>query len=510
MLSARPRAVRRDLAAALAGALLVLTAAVVGYVVEHRDGTLFVSAAPLYGHWGPHTGPGTPAAVAVAVAVVAYGPLLAARLPWRRLLSAVWGTTTVWTFSLALIDGWERGVARRLTTRYEYLQVITPVNRFHDIPAALRDFTHHILLHSPGHWPAHIAGHPPAATLTFVLLDRIGLGGGAWAGVWCITVGATAGVAVLVTVRVLAGEDLARRAAPFLALAPAAVWMGTSADGYFAAVAAWALALLALAVTGHRPRTAGLASGLLLGLTAYLSYGLTLVCVIACAVLLLGRRSVTRPLPYALAGLAVVPTVFTLLGFDWWEAYRLLVTRYYQGAGGVRPYGYWVWANLACTVLIAGPATVAGLRRAGAAAAGIAAAAVRTGAAPVRLRATAAPAAGTPAPKPAAPVGEESAASCDEDSAVPARESSAAPARGNSAVPAHGTAPRLAVLVVAALLALLVADLSGMSKAETERIWLPFAMWLLPAGAFLPRPRAWLIAQAATALLLNHLLLTGW
>ena len=73
---------------------------------------------------------------------------------------------------------------------------------------------------------------------------------------------------MLVTVRALAGEALARRAAPFLVLAPAAVWMGTSADGYFAAVAAWALALLALAVTGHRPRTTGLASGLLFGLTA--------------------------------------------------------------------------------------------------------------------------------------------------------------------------------------------------------------------------------------------------
>lgn len=460
LLSDRHRDIRRDLSAALAAALLVLTAAVVGYVIEHSDGTLFVSAAPLYGHWGPHVGPGTAAAVTVAVAVVAYGPLLAARLPWRRLLPAVWGTATAWTFSLALIDGWERGVTRRLTTRYEYLQVISPVDRFHDIPAALRDFTHHILLHSPDHWPPHIAGHPPAATLTFVLLDRIGLGGGAWAGVWCVTVGATAAVAVLVTVRVLAGEALARRAAPFLVLAPAAVWMGTSADGYFAAVAAWALALLALAVTGHRPRTTGLASGLLLGLTAYLSYGLTLIAVITCAVLLLGSRPRLRPLPYTLAGLTVVPLVFSLLGFNWWEAYRLLVTRYYEGAGGIRPYGYWVWANLACTVLIVGPATVAGLRRAGAAV-------LRMTAAPVRV------------PAAPAPVGR-----------VPA--------------------PRLAVLVVGALLALLVADLSGMSKAETERIWLPFAMWMLPAAAFLPRPRVWLVAQAATALLLNHLLLTGW
>jgi hypothetical protein len=64
--------------------------------------------------------------------------------------------------------------------------------------------------------------------------------------------------------------------------------------------------------------------------------------------------------------------------------------------------------------------------------------------------------------------------------------------------------------VAAALLALLVADLSGMSKAETERIWLPFAMWLLPACALLPRPRAWLAAQTVLALLINHLLFTGW
>ncbi|MFI5673804.1 hypothetical protein, partial [Streptomyces cellulosae] len=438
--------------AALAAALLVTTAAVIGTVLEHRYGNLHVSWPPLYGHWEPHVGPGTPAAIMVALAVVAYGPLLAARLPWRALLCTAWGTAMAWTFSLALVDGWQRGIARRLTTKYEYLQVIDPVNRFHDIPAALRDFTHHILIHSPDAWPAHVAGHPPAATLTFVLLDRTGLGGGAWAGVWCITVGATAAVAVLVTVRALSGEALARRAAPFLVLAPAAVWMGTSADGYFASVAAWAIAFLALAVTGHRPRSAGLASGLLFGLTAYLSYGLTLFAVIAGGVLLLGSRRL-RPLPYVLAGFVVVPAVFTFAGFNWWEAYHLLVTRYYQGAGGIRPYGYWVWANLACTALVVGPATVAGLRRAGAA--------------PIR----------------------QGVRTCLRRSAAE---------------------PRLALLVLAALLALLAADLSGMSKAETERIWLPFAMWLLPACAFLNRPRAWLTAQATLALLLNHLLLTGW
>ncbi|MFG2309092.1 hypothetical protein ACGFS9_10520 [Streptomyces sp. NPDC048566] len=497
MLGERTGGLRGDLAVAVGAALLVATAAVVGYVIEHSDGTLFVSAAPLYGRWGPHLGPGTAAAIALAVAVVAYGPPLAARLPWRWLLPAAWGTATAWTFSLALIDGWQRGVAGRLTARYEYLQVISPVNRFHDIPAALRDFTHHILIHSPDHWPAHIAGHPPAATLTFVFLDRIGLSGGAWAGVWCVTVGATGALAVLVAVRALAGEALARRAAPFLVLAPAAVWMGTSADGYFAAVAAWAIALLALAVTGHRPRTAGLASGLLFGLTAYLSYGLTLFAVIAAAAVLLGTRPRLRPMPFVLAGLTVVPLVFSLVGFNWWEAYNLLVTRYYEGAGGIRPYGYWVWANLACTVLIAGPATVAGLRRAGLTTLRLTAAAARPSEPAPRRSGTGRSAEATTTPAPAAPDGPAPAGGTGTD--------------GDGGPGADtGGAPRLAVLVVAALIALLVADLSGMSKAETERIWLPFVLWMLPACAFLPRPRAWLVVQATLALLLNHLLLTGW
>ncbi|GAA3804470.1 hypothetical protein FNH04_08940 [Streptomyces phyllanthi] len=440
----------------MAATLLVVTAALVGVAIKRSKDVLHVGWPPLYANWLPHVGPGTPAALAVAAAVVAYGPTLAARLPWRTLLLASWATATAWTFSLALVDGWHRGIARRLTTRYEYLQVI---DRFHDIPATLRDFTHHILLGSPDNWPPHIAGHPPAATLTFVLLDRIGLGGGGWAGMWCVTVGATTAAAVLVTVRALADETLARRTAPFLVLAPAAVWMGTSADGYFAAVAAWFVALLALAVTArtaHRSRTAACGAGLLFGLTCYLSYGLTLFALIGAGVLVLGRRRI-GVLPFLLAGAAVIPLVFTFAGFDWWEAYHLLVERYHQGAGGFRPYGYWVWANLACTVMVVGPATVAGLRRA------------------VTLLAR------------------------ERGRLVPVRN-----------MPRLSAEFRLVLLVLAAFLALLVADLSGMSKAETERIWLPFALWLLAVGALLPRPRAWLAAQAGLALLLNHLLLTGW
>ncbi|MFI2781017.1 hypothetical protein [Streptomyces sp. ALB3] len=447
-----PAGRRKDLTAAGAGVLLVAVAMAVGWVIQEGDGSLQVHWPPLLASWDPHLGPGTPAAVAVAVAVVVHGPRAAAALPWRKLLLTCWAGSVAWILSLALIEGWYRGVARRLTTKHEYLRVI---DRFDDIGAALRGFTDHIVIGPPGNWPAHVAGHPPGATLTFVGLDRAGLQGGGWAGMWCIVLGGSAAVAALVALRALTDEHLARRAAPFLVLAPFAVWTGTSADGYFAAVAAWSVALLALAATrtARRPAATALGAGLLFGLTCYLSYGLTLVAVMLAAVLVAARTA--RPLGPLVIGALAVPVAFTLAGFNWWEAYHLLVERYHQGAGGTRPYSYWVWANFACTTLAAGLAAVAGLRRTAASA-------------PAALRGL----------------------------------------RSGTATPAH----RLALLTLAALLALAVADLSGMSKAETERIWQPFVVWLMPAAALLPDVdrRGWLAAQAVVALLVNHLLWTGW
>ena len=68
------------------------------------------------------------------------------------------------------------------------------------------------------------------------------------------------------------------------------------------------------------------------------------------------------------------------------------------------------------------------------------------------------------------------------------------------------------LVVLGALLAILCADLSMLSKAETERIWLPFTIWLVAAAAVLP-PRShrwWLALNVGGALLLNHLILTNW
>ena len=68
------------------------------------------------------------------------------------------------------------------------------------------------------------------------------------------------------------------------------------------------------------------------------------------------------------------------------------------------------------------------------------------------------------------------------------------------------------VLPLGAAAAILIADVSGLSKAEVERIWLPFAVWLPAGAALLPDRgrRAWLATQAGIALLVNHLLLTAW
>ena len=51
-----------------------------------------------------------------------------------------------------------------------------------------------------------------------------------------------------------------------------------------------------------------------------------------------------------------------------------------------------------------------------------------------------------------------------------------------------------------------------MSKAEVERIWLPFVPWLLISCALLPERwrRVGVVVQVVVALVVQHLLFTGW
>jgi hypothetical protein len=69
---------------------------------------------------------------------------------------------------------------------------------------------------------------------------------------------------------------------------------------------------------------------------------------------------------------------------------------------------------------------------------------------------------------------------------------------------------RLWVLCAAALAAVALADLSGWSKGEVERIWLPFAPWVAVAAAGARPGRGWLAATAGTGLALQVMLRTPW
>ena len=159
----------------------------------------FADTAPIFGWWEAHVGWGTVPAIVIGVAAVLCGQAVARRLPWRAVPWVTWATACAWAFSLAMIDGWQRGFAVRLTARHEYLRQVPTIT---DIPETVRTFSSRILDFQPNSWITHVSGHPPGALLTFVWLDRIGLGGGAWAGVLCLLAGSSAAAAIVVAARV--------------------------------------------------------------------------------------------------------------------------------------------------------------------------------------------------------------------------------------------------------------------------------------------------------------------
>lgn len=425
----------------LSAILLVGLAVAVGQLLIALGVDIKAPAAPLFATWWPHVGPGTPAAVALAALVAVFGPRVGARLAWPVLLGVVATTSLAWTAALALSRGWTRGVLDRVADGSEYLSEVPTAPPLGEL---LATFTDRVPADAAMSWSTHTAGHPPGALLFFVGLDRIGLGGPGWAGTACLVAVASVPVAVALALSSLAGRGWARRSLPFVVLTPGVV-AATSGDAVFAAFAAWGLALLVLAtqegVSRRRSLAVGAAAGLLLGACLLLSYGLVLLALPAAGVVLHRRAWLTGAVTAATT-VAVVLAV-AVGGFVWWEGLEAVRGRYATGFGGLRPYSYWVWANLAALVLSTGVAVVAGVRR------------------------------------------------------LAARPSSA---------------PGLSWLVGGLLGALLLADLTGLSKAETERIWLPWSLWLPAACALLPLRdhRWWLGAQAVVALGVEHLTDAPW
>ncbi len=409
---------------------------------------------PLHAEWQPRLGPGTIPSILLGVTGVMYADRLTRMSSWSMLLVSTYVVSVGWMVSLAMVDG-NNGIGVILDTGYEYLRTARTIDTWSEVSTMLQEYVARIPGSHPDNWPVHLAGHPPGAVLFFVLLAALGLGSGLAAGWVVILVAATTPLAVLATLRVLTAEDRARLTAPFLVFGPAAIWMAVSADAVFAALAAWGMCCLAIAATHQTPRRMagwGVLSGLLLGYCVMMSYGLPLLGFLALAILLVARNP--RPLPWAAAAAASVVLAFFAAGFAWWEALPVVHDRQYSGVAQNRPQAYYLWGNLAALSWSAGPFMLAGV---------------------------------------AAALGR--------------RWSS-----WREVIHGHSSARIVGLLVAAAVAMVIGADVSGASKGEVERIWLPFVPWLLLGTAMLPA--SWqkpaLAVQVSVAIALQHVLLTGW
>jgi methylthioxylose transferase len=415
-----------------APALVALASWTLLVVVANRWGTalndagqgILLNAPPLFGEPDIRLDPRLAIAAGVAGAMIAGAPSAARRLGWRPLLMAAALAAIAWPVALALAEG-TAGITAPLEGPSDYLVDVSAIASPGEF---LSTFTERI-----DDYATHVRSHPPGMVLALWALDAIGLAGPGPAAVLMLAVAASAAPAALIAMRAVAGETGARRAAPYLVLAPAAVWIATTADAFYMGVGAWAVAALVCALTseGRRSHLLGVVGGLAFGLCLFLSYGLALLGAIPLAVAVARRRWAPLGLA-AVAALAVVGA-FAAAGFWWADGFAASREQYLASIARTRPYDFFLAGNVAAFALALGPAAAVAL-------------------AALRDRST-------------------------------------------------------WLLVGGALAAVAVADLSGMSKGEVERIWLPFVPWVLLATAALPVarwPRALLLgAQAACGIVIQ-------
>jgi methylthioxylose transferase len=419
------------------GGLIVLTH-YLGLPIVHRKPRTGIFAAPLVARFDPRVHPRALVPVTLAALVLVLVPRLSTRLRWRSILLLAFVAAAAWAVSLALIDG-----VTELTR-----PVLDPVDYLHDVPlvgspgAFLPHFVDRI-----GLYQQHVRAHPPGMVMLLWTMDHLGLRGAGWEAVLEIGGGAAMVPAALMSLKEVAGERRARAAAPFVALAPAAVWIATSGDALFAGVGTWAVTLVILSIrrSGLRSDAFALAGGVLFGAVLFLSYGSMLLAVIPLIVAIKYRR--VRPVLVAPVGAGMVVAAFAAAGFWWIAGLRASLTEYRASVAGFRPQSYFWLGNLGAFAIALGPATAVGLAR-------------------LRDR-------------------------------------------------------RTWLLVAGGLLAAVAADASGFSKAEVERIWLPFAPWILLAGSALAAPerasplssagsRVWLALTLCSGLGVQLLLRTPW
>ncbi len=400
-------------------------------VVDDASEPLFVDAVPFYGVWNARFSLALLGAGVVAVLCVVVVPWAARHLSWIALLAVAAVAAAGLSLALGAVepppDTWQN-------VHGDYGQFTHFVDE-QGVGGFLRNYAE-----NQHDYPTHLSAHPPGMTLLLWAESEIGLGGTVGEVALSLLGVAAAAAAVLVALREMGGDARARAAAGFVVIAPAAVWH-TNADVVFGGIALTGVALVVVATGRVGARATALAGvgGAVLGLSLLFSHGLTVMAVPVLAVLV-ARRRWTLALVTA-AGALVALGIPMLWGYSWLDGLSSTKDVYDRNLARVRPYSYFVVANLAAFAVAVGPATAVAL---------------------ARLR--------------------------------------------------HlGTW----LLVGGGLGAVLLADISGLSLAETERIWQPFMPLVLVAGGILAlgardRGRGWLALQAVATIALVTFLRSPW
>ncbi len=350
-----------------AGAVSALWVGVIwGRELQRTAPEVFLGAAPLVGRdfrdgWDWRFGWGLIGAGVVAALVIgalANGWFERARL--RVVVAATSISAGAFALLLALTDGRD-GVLYGAADEHEYLanlSIAPPAGEF------VRTFVERI-----DDYTVHARGHPPGFIVLLELIDGLGLTG-PWPVAMVSLVSTIAlPAAVLVAVWAIGGHGWARRAAPFLVVAPYALWMVTSADAFFTALGAWGVALVALAMRRSR-RVAiayGGAGGVLLGLLMFMTYGgavyLLLPLTITVVAWRRGQPGVLPAVVGAVAAAAIVTAAWAVAGFWWFDGAAATRREYWDGSAQFRIWNYFIFANLAVALIAIGPATLAGLTK---------------------------------------------------------------------------------------------------------------------------------------------------
>ena len=405
-----------------------------GFRLQRDNRAVKLGAGPLVGAWDLRLSPMVAPAIVVAAASVIALPRLVRTLSVRSALGVTAFAAAAFAVALAASDGWSTLIA----------PVIHPTEYWAGLPrgGSASEYLSTFLDRQQS-YSVHVRGHPPGFPLLLQLLRSVGLGSAWWAAALSFIGVAMSVGAVGWTVHRLAGDEPFRRALPFLALAPYAVWQGTSADAFFAGTAAVAIALLVLAMTTPTTwvaRTSAVVGGLVAGACCLLTFGAPTLAPLVMALTWRSRR--ISWLPWALAGVAAMIGGFAAAGYWWVDGLTNTRMFYEEGTAQFRPGWYFFFANLAVLAIAIGPAAVAGLSR------------------------------------------------------------------------RQGVTSGVGAIVVGAAACVLLADASGLSKAETERIWLLYMPWIAVAaaavGTTIVRQRWWLGGQALAALVLQVTLVSKW